>query len=330
MNNRLTAILQGQGVLVLMSMGTILTKIVLADISPLTYAWTTIGIGMIIMGCYTFIIRREKIPQKLGRRIWLYIIAIGVCNFLISRMVRPFAIERLPVITNTYVGNFIGFVTMIMSIFILKEYPSIFQVLGAGIAIYGITLFFSAPLQIGEFVGILLIVISILAVAFTNNIARKLALITANGLSNNIISTIALLIGGVGAVTAGLVFDFPPKVPDLKSWGIIFYSGLINIALGLTVWNHILRTLRSYEASILGASSIIWTTLLAMIILGEGLVINQWLGMGTMFVGLMLVQVRRGRLDQFFKRRNRKDQIALTTQDHLSTSDVASSEKGNL
>ena len=302
MNKRIVAILQASGVLILMSMGTILTKIVLADVPPFTYAWTSIGVGMIIMSIYTFLVRREPVPQKLGKKIWIYIILIGVCNFTISRLTRPIAIERLPVITNSYVGNFIGFITMALSIVILKEYPSIFQLLGAGVAIYGITLYFNAPLESGEFIGILLILVGIVAVAFTNNIARKLAIITQNNLSNNFISTSALLIGGIGAIVAGLIFDFPPKVPDLKSWGIIIYSGAINISLGLTVWNHILRTLRSFEASILGASSIIWTTLLAVIILNEPLAVNQVLGMLTMIAGLLLVQVRKGRLDQLFKK----------------------------
>lgn len=305
MPKRLIAILQASGILVLMSLGTILTKMVLADVPAFTYAWTSIGVGMIIMGVYTFLVKKERIPRQLGKRVWWYIIAIGVCNFTISRLTRPLAIARLPVITNTYVGNFIGFVTMALSIFILKEYPSIFQLLGAGIAVYGITLYFNQPLPGGELIGILFILVGILAVAYTNNIARKLALLTKNELSNNIISTAALLIGGAGAVAAGLIFDFPPKVPDLQSWGIIVYSGLINIALGLTVWNHILRTLRSYEASILGGSSIIWTTLLAMLILGEKPTLFQWLGMGTMVMGLLLVQVRRGRMDQLLKKKTR-------------------------
>jgi drug/metabolite transporter (DMT)-like permease len=242
----------------------------------------------------------------LGKRIWWYIIAIGVGNFLLSRLSQPIALQLLPVITNSYLGNFIGFLTMAMSIFILREYPSLFQLLGAGIAIFGVTIFFNEPLKNSEFIGILFVLIGIFAVAFTNNIARKLAIVTENKLSNNIVSTVALFIGGIGAVIAGLIFDFPPKVPDLKSWGIIFFSGTVGVALGTTAWNHILRTLRSYEASILGSSSIIWTTLLAVVILGEKLTLNEGMGMATMIVGLVLVQVRRGRVDQLFKPKPKK------------------------
>ncbi|MGD8458461.1 MAG: DMT family transporter [Anaerolineales bacterium] len=303
MSKRTIAIIQTLSVLLLMSFGTILTKIVLASIPPLTFAWTSIAVGMIVMAIYTFVIRKERIPKTLSNQVWWYIIAIGLCNFAISRMTRPIAIDRLPVVTNTYVGNFIGIITMIMSIFILKEIPSIVQVGGAFIAILGLTIYFDDPLQSTEMVGILIIIIGITAVAFTNNIARKLAIVTKDQLSNNIVSTMALVIGGSIAVVIGLLFDFPPPVPDLKSWGIIIYAGVVNISIGLTVWNHILRILRSYEASIMGATTIIWTSLLAILILNERLETNQWIGMGLLLFGLILVQVRRGNFSELVSKR---------------------------
>jgi drug/metabolite transporter (DMT)-like permease len=306
LNRRYLAILQAITVLFLMSLGVILTKIVLATVPPLTYAWTSITVGMFALGIYTFVIRREKIPKGLGKTVWWYIIAIGICNFTISRMTRPIAIERLTVVTNTYVGNFIGFVTMLMSIFILREYPSAYQVLGAVLAIFGLTIYFDDPLQSAEIVGIIVILVGITAVAFTNNIARKLAIETGNQISNNFVSTMALLIGGSIALLVGLLFDFPPVIPDLESWGIILYSGIINIGIGLTVWNYILRELRSFEASILGATTVIWTSLLAILILGERLNTNQWIGMGLLLCGLILVQIRQAKLGALFKPKSRK------------------------
>jgi drug/metabolite transporter (DMT)-like permease len=294
---RLAAIAQASSVLFLMSLGSVLMKIVLYDVKPLTFAWLSVGVGMLTMSIYTFLVRRETIVFGFDRRIWLYIIAIGICNFAISRISRPFALERLPVTTTTYVGNFIGFITMGMSIFILREVPSIFQVFGAVIAFSGLRVYFSEAPSSYELLGIMLIVVGIVAVAYTNNIARKLALITNNGISNNIISTLALLVGGTVTIALGVLLDWPPQVPTWQNWAIIIYSGVVMVGIGLTVWNHILRTLRSYEASILGASTVIWTTLLAVIILGERPMFNHIIGISLMLVGLILVQVRRGRLD---------------------------------
>ncbi|HCU56613.1 MAG TPA: hypothetical protein DF984_00020 [Anaerolineaceae bacterium] len=148
MSKRLIANLQTVGILFTMSLGTVLSKILLADISPFTFVWTSMGAGMIVMCVYTFAIKMEPIPKKLGKNVWLIIIAIGICNFTISRLTRPIAIERLPVTTTAYVRNFIGFLTIVMSNILLKEYPSIFQVIGVGIAVWGLTIYFKDPLII--------------------------------------------------------------------------------------------------------------------------------------------------------------------------------------
>lgn len=90
-----------------------------------------------------------------------------------------------------------------------------------------------------------------------------------------------------------IVDGFPPVVPTRLDWIAIFYTGTITTAVGLTVWNLILRTLRSYEASILGATTVIWTSILAVIFLNETLEIYQLIGIAMMFVGILLVQVRK-------------------------------------
>jgi O-acetylserine/cysteine efflux transporter len=213
-----------------------------------------------------------------------------------------YALNLMPATTNTYITNFIGFITMGMSIFILRESPTIFQILGAVIAFSGLRVFFLQIPAASELIGIVITLVGITGIAYTNNIARKLAIITNFNLSNNIISTMALIMGGSITVLIGLILDWPPVIIGWQNWGTIFYSGVIGVAIGLTVWNYILRTLRSYEASILGASTVIWTALLAVPILGEILAGNQIIGIGLMLAGLALVQVRRGRFDQLAKR----------------------------
>ncbi len=225
---------------------------------------------------------------------WAYIIWIGVANFTIVRVLFMLSLDRLPVTTNTYLVNFVGIVTMLMSIFILKERPSIFQILGAALAVSGLRVFFREIPPPSELIGVIYVAIGVLALASTNNIARKLAIVTRDGLSNNIISTVALWIGGLPVVLTGLMIDWPPPVAGWQNWGIILLNAIVAIAIGLTVWNYILRTLRSYEASILAASGVIWTAIFAVPILGERLALHQIVGIAMMLVGLSLVQVRRG------------------------------------
>ncbi len=311
---RVIAIGQTIGVLILMSLGTVYMKRALNDVKPFTFIALTLLIGMIAMSLYTFVIRREVIPRGLSRQVWYYIIAIGLCNFVISRIMQTFALQMMPATTSAYVSNFIGFITMGMSIFILRESPTIFQILGALVAIIGLRIFFVEIPPANELLGIGLVFIGITAVAYTNNIARKLAIITNFSLSNNILSTVALLIGGSITVVLGLASDWPLRVEGWQNWAIIVYMGLVSIAFGLTVWNKILRTLRSYEASILGASSVIWTALLAVPILGEHLTANQMLGIALMIVGLALVQVRRGPLSSLLRRKPTASPLAVPVE----------------
>ncbi|MCB0009350.1 MAG: DMT family transporter [Anaerolineales bacterium] len=294
-NERAIAILQTIGILVLMSLGTVLIKLALTDVEPFTFAWVSVTIGMVALALYTFGIRREPIPRNLPTKVWLTILVIGFLNFFVARLTTTLSLDLLEATTNTYLVNFVGFVTMGMSIFILKESPTLFQVLGAAVALAGLRIFFPGALSDAQLRGVFLILVGIMGIAYTNNITRKL-LMTTQQLSSLIISTIALLFGGGLLLLAGLITDWPPHVGSLANVGTLFYTGLVMIAFSMSVWNYILRTLRSYEASILGASTVIWTALLAVPILGETLTINKIIGIALMLIGLALVQVRRGQL----------------------------------
>ena len=139
---RIIAIAQTIGVLILMSLGTVLTKISLSDVAPMTFAWVSVVVGMVVMVLYTFVVRRERIPRGLSREVWIYILIIGFFNFVVGRITLTVSLETLPATTHTYLTNFIGFITMGMSIFILKESPTLFQLLGAILAITGLRIFF--------------------------------------------------------------------------------------------------------------------------------------------------------------------------------------------
>ncbi len=292
--SRSTAILITVLILMSMSLGTVLTKMLFSTVSPAAFLYLSMLVGMATMSLYTFVIKKERIPHELmTKKIWSYVLQIAFFNFVTGTL-SFFSLKFLPATTNTYLTNFIGFITMGMSMVILKEMPGFYQVFGAVLAFSGLRVFFPEPPQGGEIIGVIMILVSITGVAYTNNIARKLAIETENKISNNIISTLAILIGGSVAVIIYLIVDgWPPYVPTVWDWAIIIYMGVVTRAIGLTVWNLILRTLRSYEASILGASTVIWTSILAVFILGETLTRNQIIGIAMMLGGLILVQVRR-------------------------------------
>ncbi|MDO9547146.1 MAG: DMT family transporter [Pelolinea sp.] len=292
-NERIKAIGIALLVLILMSFDTVLIKLSLNNVSPYTYIWLSLLIGILAMVIYTFVIKRERVPwDMMTKKVWLYVFQIGFFNFVTGRL-NLIALDYLPATTNAFLFNFIGFITMGMSFIILKETPSLFQIFGAGIAFAGLRVFFQAALQGGEWIGIVLVLISITGIAYTNNIARKLSIETKGEISNNIISTLAIILGGSLMIITCIVIDgFPPIINSGSDWLVFLYTGIITNAVGLTVWNLVLRTLRSYEASVLGASMVIWTSIFAYFILDETITVHQLIGIAMLLLGISLVQLR--------------------------------------
>ena len=276
-----------------MSFGNIVLKLALREVFPITMIWLPTAIGIATMCIYTFVIQGETFPAHLDLRTWGYLAAIGLGNFVVAPIGFTLALERLPVTTHNYLSNFVGFVTMALSVVILKETPTRFQLIGSAVALVGMRRYFSSVPPAYELAGFGLVAIGVLAIAGTNNMTRKLAIVTTWSVSNNVFSTIVLVIGGGMMVMIGLGLDWPPRVKSLQNWFYISFYGVVIIGVAFTVWNHSLRTLRSYEASILGASTIIWTALLAAAMLGDQLGIAQLIGIALMLLGVSLVQIRR-------------------------------------
>lgn len=303
LKNRTTTIMLTLGILISMSVSNILTKFAYRDMSPITFIYCSLFVGIVTMLIYTFVIKKERIPKELmTKKVWSLILQIAFFNFVLGTL-GIYSLNYLNASTHSYLTNFIGFITMGMSIFLLKEAPTLWQIVGAVIAFSGLRLFFPELPRDNQLIGVVMVLISITGVAYTNNITRKLAQITDNKISNNVISTLAITIGGSIAIIIYLFMDgFSPVIPTVADFGIILFVGIVTRAIGLTVWNLILRTLRSYEASILGASTVIWTSILSVIFLGENLVLNQIFGIVLMLAGLILVQVRKGTLKKKVER----------------------------
>ncbi len=278
------------------SLVAVLAKLALREVPPFSFVWLQIATGGIALTLYTFGLRRERVPRGLGRDVWISIAAIGITYFTLSRVFFMFALERLPATTHAYLINFTGVVTMLMSIAILRERPSRFQVVGAVLALAGLRVFFREIPPPDEVTGVLYMLVAVLALAAYNTVARGMALGVGAGLSNNVVSTVALWIGGAPVVVAGLALDWPPQVVGWQHWAIVVLNGVVGVALTLAVFNRVLRTLRSFEASLLASSGVIYTALFAIPILGEALALHQVAGIALMLIGLALVQVRRSAL----------------------------------
>ena len=188
----LTAIAQTLAVISVGCLAGVLAKRSLGPVDPFTFVWPQIGIGGALLTIYTLVGRRERLPRGLDRRVWIYVALLGVGDFTIVRVMFMLSLGKLPADTHIFLVNFVSFVTMLVSIVMLRERPSPWQVLGSLIALAGLWVCFDETPAAGQLTGLILAAIGVLTVAFTNNLARRLALITKGELSNNVVSTVGL------------------------------------------------------------------------------------------------------------------------------------------
>lgn len=292
MSPRLKAALQLVASVVATSLTGVLAKRSLQDVAPHTFAWLQLVFGIVAMTFYTFVIKKERVP-KIPHKIWGYIIAVGLLNFSVVRVLYMLSLQKLPATTHVYLFNFVSIFTIFFSIPLLNEKPTVGQVIGILISFLGLQVFFQTIPRPDELDGVILLVGAVLALALTNNLSRMLRLAAGESPSNNIISTMAIWVGAAPVVLWGLLADFPPVVKGYGDWAVIILNGVVVIAAALAIWNHVVKTLRSYEASLLACSSVIFTALFAIPILHEALESHHLLGITLMFVGLVVVQLRQ-------------------------------------
>lgn len=76
---------------------------------------------------------------------------------------------------------------------------------------------------------------------------------------------------------------------------IIFWLAVVNTAIAFTLWNKSLQTLIAVESSIINSTMLPQIAILAWVFLGEALNLRQILGLGLVTIGIIIVQVLRGK-----------------------------------
>ncbi len=76
---------------------------------------------------------------------------------------------------------------------------------------------------------------------------------------------------------------------------IIAWLAIVNTAFAFTLWNKSLQTLTAVESSIINSTMLPQIAILAWLFLGENLNLRQILGLGLVTLGIVIVQVWRGK-----------------------------------
>ncbi len=287
---RLSAALLLVITILISSIAIVLAKPVLITIPPSQFNWLQMSVALICLVLMElFYVLSKNSPLLKAKKLLLYAALIGFCNCTVVRWIFLVGLEHLPVTTHAYLVNFVGVVTMFLSIIMVKEKPHLFQVLGAFLSLLGLTLYFSAPIDSSQIFGVAIMTVGIVFLAITNNLIRK-CLLEFPDTSVVSLSTYAIVLGGLPIIIWGLIFDLPSLEVDQYSMGVIAANGFFSLALTLIVFNLALKTLLSYEASILASTGVVFTAILAVTVLDEKITLMQILGITILLCGIIIVQ----------------------------------------
>jgi len=268
----------------------ILIKWGLAEIPPLTYAGLRYTLAFLCLLPFAFNKKNKAVIKILTKKDWIKFSIYGLLFIAFTQGTMFMGLELLPAVTVSLWLNFTPLIVAVMAIFFLREYPTILQWGGAILFVVGIlTYFYPISLSKSQGLGLTVMTVGVLANSSSSVLGRD---INRPGKVNPLVVTvISMGIGSIVLLSAGIIIQ---GLPPISTQNILYllWLAVINTALAFVIWNHTLRTLTAMESSIINGTMLIQIAILAWIFLGEGISLQEILGMALAAVGAVLVQLR--------------------------------------
>ena len=298
MNNtsRIKAVLLALLVTFLWSTSFILIKWGLAEIPPLTYAGLRYTIAFLCLLPFAFTNKNKAVIKFLSKNDWYKLISYGFLFIALTQGTMFMGLLLLPAVTVSLWLNFTPLIVAMMGIFFLREYPTILQWGGAMLFIVGILTYF-IPISLNETQGIGLFVLTIGVLANSSSSVLGRDINRSGKLNPLIVTVISMGFGSIVLLTAGIIIQ---GLPAISSQNIIYllWLAIVNTAVAFVIWNYTLRTLTAIESSIINGTMLIQIALLAWFFLGEGISLQEIIGMSIAAIGAFLVQLKvRSRIE---------------------------------
>jgi len=273
----------------------VLIKIGLStSLPPVTFAGLRYTLAFVCLLPFILLKSRHRLLiRNISKSTWLILFTLGFLFYTITQGAQFVGLAFLPAATVTLLLNFSPIFVAIPSGLVNKESTTLAQWFGILLTIIGAIIYF-LPLNIPgtQAVGIFAVVIGVLANAGSSLIGRKVN--TQTGLPAIVITTISMGIGGVLLLVIGIFSQGFGQV-DLQQWLIIVWLAVINTAFAFTLWNKSLQTLTAVESNIINNTMLPQIAILAWLFLGESLNFRQIAGLGLVTIGILIVQIWRGK-----------------------------------
>lgn len=266
----------------------VLVKIGLTQLSPLTLVALRYLVASAIIVSLA-LVRGEATLLK-ERSNWLKMGFLGLTGYTVAQGLQCLGLFYLPAVSVTFILNFTPVIVLVLGVAFLGEYPSNLQLVGMGMVLLGAYLFFNAPLSAYTLLGVAVTLISGLGWAAYIVSGRLMFL-------RERISTLGMTAFSMGfgtAILTAAAFSLEGlSVISLSSWGIVIWLGVVNTALAFFLWNHALQRLEAFEISVLQNTMLVQIAVLSWLFLGEELTMMKLIPMTLVFVGALIVQLRK-------------------------------------
>ncbi len=271
----------------------IIIKFGLVEIPPITFAGLRYSLAFFCFLPFILIQKKYILEVKnLNSLQWKKLILLGVVFYTFTQGAQFLGLSLLPSVTVSLLLNFTPIVVAVMGIFLLNENPTLSQWIGVLLFAIGVlTYFLPISLFKGEFIGIAIMLIGVLANSGAAIIGRDVN--KQKDVSPFIVTVISMGVGALILLIVGMSIDGFPAI-NLKNWFYLFWLAIINTAFAFTLWNLTLRTLTAMESSIINGTMLIQIAILAWIFLGEKITMQEGIGMLIAAFGAVLVQMKNG------------------------------------
>lgn len=280
---QLVAVFYALIVTVLWSTSFLLVKVSLPFVPPITLAAVRYLLAFGVLLTYALVLDRRRLVGIA----WGTFAVIGILQYGVGQALQYTAMEDLPVALVSLLYALLPGMQAVADTVWLREPPTPIQMMGGAVTIGGIALYlpWGAPVAWG---GVLLVigtlVCSTVATTLTRRVAREGSTPT---LHLTLVSTGA---GALSVLPVGLLSEAAPRFPPLVVLALIWLA-VVNTAVAFSLWNHALRTLRAFEANVIGNTTLFQVGILGWIFLGEALTGRQILAMLIAFGGVLLAQL---------------------------------------
>ena len=286
--DRLTALLEAYLVTFLWSSSYVLVKVGLTEVSPLTLVTLRYIVASIVLLPIAIVRGETAALREKGNLMKL--LFLGLTGYTVAQGLQCVGLFYLPAVSVTFILNFTPVIVLAMGVVALGERPTRLQLAGMLLVLAGAYLYFNAPLSSNRPLGVLITLVS--GLGWASYLVAGRLLFVKGEMRPLGLTSFSMGLGTLVLAAASISFEGLPPVPP-SSWAIIIWLGVVNTAVAFFLWNHALQRLEAFEISVLQNTMLVQIAVLAWIFLGESLTVAKLVPMAMVFVGALVVQLRK-------------------------------------